>query len=141
MTAKAAQRSIRERLQSGPKLKVEPLDWPGYERVWIRELNGEDRDRAQTTITDASQGFDAPGWRGRLSALYLCEEDGTRSLDPIEDGPWLNRQLPAEMLDRIIGRGGELSASNAQAVEAAKANFQPAPSDASTSDSPATSGE
>lgn len=131
-------RSLRERLREGRGLKIEPVDFPGFDRVWVRELTGSDRDRiAQITRNSGADTFETDGWRGRVLAVHLCNEQGEHELDPIEDGPWLN-ELPGGLIDAIIAKSNEINALDAKAVEAAKENFPDVPSDDSISESSET---
>lgn len=136
----AARGSLLERLRAGRALRIEPVDFPGFDRVWVRELSGADRDRIARIQGQTPGTFDEDGWRGAAVAIHLCNEQGERELDPIENGPELN-ELPSAFLDAIIQKSNEVNGLTPQAVEAAKENFGPAPSSGSTSSSPNDSGE
>ena len=130
---------LRERiLHGGRKLRIEPVETEYMGTVYVREFTGRDRDRAQEMTRRIDDAVIGPGWRGRLVALFMCAPDGSAVFDPIEHGDELNA-LPAIFLETIIDAGNKLNALSAAAIDQAKENFNDGPSDASTSDSPATS--
>jgi hypothetical protein len=132
---------LRERiLRGGRRLKIQPVETEYMGTVWVREFTGNDRDRAQAMTRKIDDAIIGPGWRGRLVALFMCAEDGSAIFDPVEHGEELNA-LPALFLETIIDAGNRLNALSAAAIDEAKENFSDGPSDASTSDSPATSAE
>lgn len=128
---------LRARIMAGRKPRVEPFDTVTAGRVYIGELTGTDRDRAQAIAAEIKDAFSGPGWRGRMAALFLRDAEGNRLFDPIEDAERLN-QLPSNFLEAVIDKGNEVNALTREAVEAAKGNSNAAPSGDSTSDSPAT---
>lgn len=139
--AEAPASDLIDELFSGPSLRVAPVDHPGRKRVWVREFNGVDRQRLFRVLREVPDATEALYQDGYLAALYLCTEAGDRYLDPVEHGPRLATEMSIGFLRAIVEKGEQISALTQEAVAGAKANFEPTPSDASTSDSPATSGE
>jgi hypothetical protein len=133
---KAVEISLRDRIL-GPAarpLRIIPVDTDHAGRVYVKEFSGADRDRAQALARKNTDAFEGGGWRGRLAAMYLCDEQGNRVFDPIEDADELNA-CPAVFLEQVITAGHDISGLAPAAVEAAKENFPDTPSDESTSES------
>ena len=114
--------SVRDLIVGVPAPTAESLELDGLGTVYVKELSGIERDRLEKEMRDSKIDTDAPGWRARLAAIYLCDEDGDRvfSLDS-NDLDILNTK-PQSLLDAIIIAGNKLNKYGPKEIEQAKGN-------------------
>ena len=70
--------SVRDLIVGVPAPIAEPLELDGLGTVYVKELSGIERDKLEKEMRDSKVDTNAPGWRARLAAIYLCDEDGDR---------------------------------------------------------------
>lgn len=113
--------SVRDLILNAHAPTVEKLEIDNLGTLYIRELSGMERDRLEKDLKDNKIDPDAPGWRARLAAMYLCDETGKRIFNIKEDIALLSEK-PQSLLDAIIVAGNKLNKYGAKEIDAATGN-------------------
>ena len=121
--------SLRERILAQSAPRVEPVEIAGLGKIFVRELTGVERDAIDQLVRGDKDAFSKAGWRGRLAAMFLSDEQGVRIFDPAADDDVAALNAKAStFLDRVIEAGNNASALGQAGVDQAKENFPESPS-------------
>lgn len=107
--------------------------------IYVRQISGQERDSYERATYEESKK-DERNVRARFVKLVACDERGNPLFNHEYDAQVLGTTC-AHALDVIVDAGYELNGMNTTAVEAAKKNSNPTPTDASSSGSPGTSSD
>lgn len=117
----------REELLKKDKFKIERVDFPNGDHVFVRQMSSKTKDMLESSIlkkvtkngkVDFEQ--DLTGFSAKLAALSLCDENGNLLLS-LKDADLLADNKPAEMIDLISAKAGSLNGISVEAkVEAVK---------------------
>lgn len=111
-------------------------EWGGA--VYVRTLTAGERDAYESSCVKVGKGGKVEpsllNARGRLAALAICDEKGSRLFDD-DDANELGRKN-ARALDRVCEVAKRLSGMGEDSTEQAEKNSESAPSGGSSSDSP-----
>ena len=117
----------REELLKKDKFKIERVDFPNGDHVFVRQMSSKTKDMLESSIlkkvtkngkVDFEQ--DLTGFSAKLAALSLCDENGNLLLS-LKEADLLADNKPAEMIDLISAKAGSLNGISVEAkVEAVK---------------------
>jgi hypothetical protein len=129
----------REELLKKEQFKVERIDFPNGDFVFVRQMSSKMKDALENSVlkkvvkngkTDFEQ--DLTGFSAKLAALSLCDEEGNLLLS-LKDADLLADNKPAEMIDRISTKAGILNGISVEAkAEAVKNSENDQPEDSSS---------
>lgn len=102
-------------LKAAP-LKTKKVKIKNLGEICIREMNGQERDTFEASITGEEGKANTRGMRARLVMLCLCDEDGHRLFPNDEDFDVVNGK-PASMLQEIADAIIELNGLKPEEVE------------------------
>ena len=129
----------REELLKKEQFKVERVDFPNGDFVFVRQMSSKMKDALENSVlkkvvkngkTDFEQ--DLTGFSAKLAALSLCDEEGNLLLS-LKDADLLADNKPAEMIDRISTKAGILNGISVEAkAEAVKNSENDQPEDSSS---------
>ena len=129
----------REELLKKEQFKVERVDFPNGDFVFVRQMSSKMKDALENSVlkkvikngkTDFEQ--DLTGFSAKLAALSLCDEEGNLLLS-LKDADLLADNKPSEMIDRISNKAGILNGISVEAkAEAVKNSENDQPEDSSS---------
>ena len=120
----------REELLKKEQFKVERIDFPNGDFVFVRQMSSKMKDALENSVlnkvvkngkTDFEQ--DLTGFSAKLAALSLCDEEGNLLLS-LKDADLLADNKPAEMIDRISTKAGILNGISVEAKAEAVKNSE-----------------
>jgi len=129
----------KEDLLKKAVFKVERVDFPNGDHVFVRQMSAKMKDDLENSVIrkvikngkiDYEQ--DLSGFSAKLAALSICDEAGNLLLS-IKDAVMLAENKPAEMIDLIATKAGELSGISTEArADAVKNSENDQPEDSSS---------
>lgn len=108
----------KDALLAKEKLGVERIEFENGDYCFVREMTGHERDSFENSMLKKNK--DTKGnvvsyetiledFRSKISAITLCEEDGTPLMEP-KDYVLLGKNMGAKRLDRIASVAQKLNA-------------------------------
>jgi hypothetical protein len=129
----------REELLKKEQFKVERVDFPNGDFVFVRQMSSKMKDTLENSILKKiTKGGkiefeqDLTGFSAKLAALSLCDEEGNLLLS-LKDADLLADNKPAAMIDLIATKAGVLNGISVEAkAEAVKNSESDQPEDSSS---------
>lgn len=120
----------RNALLKKEEFKVERVDLPNGDHVFIRQMSAKMKDDLESSIMkkvfkDGQFDFeqDFSGFNAKLAALSLCDETGALLLS-LKDAPLLAENKPSSMIDAIAVRVSALNEITTDAKASAVKNSE-----------------
>lgn len=120
----------RNALLKKEEFKVERVDLPNGDYVFIRQMSAKMKDDLESSIMkkvfkDGQFDFeqDFSGFNAKLAALSLCDETGALLLS-LKDAPLLAENKPSSMIDAIAVRVSALNEITTDAKASAVKNSE-----------------
>ena len=106
----------RKKLLEKEKLEVVRVDLGDGDFVYVRQMNGEERDRFEQSLIRETKdntgniGYERSleNFRGKLAVFTICDEKGELLLKP-EDVTQLSQSMSARRLEKIVNVAQPLS--------------------------------
>jgi hypothetical protein len=133
----------REKLLQKDKLRIERVDLPDGDHVFVREMTGRLRDRWESSITKEVKNAQGrvidyershEDFRAKLLVFTICDEEGNLLLKP-QDAAKISASMSAGKMERIVNKAQKVNAISQEDRENLVKNSSGAQSDNSTSDS------
>lgn len=121
----------RAELLKKAQFKVERIDFPNGDFVFVRQMSSKMKDQLENSVLKRSIDKngqvqfeqDLSGFNAKVAALSLCDEEGNPLLS-LKDADLLAENKPAEMVDTISLKAGELNGISVNAKEEAVKNSE-----------------
>ena len=121
----------REELLKKAQFRVERVDFPNGDFVFVRQMSAKMKDQLENSVLRKSIDKngqvqfeqDLTGFNAKVAALSICDAEGVLLLS-LKDADMLAENKPAEMIDAISLKAGELNGISVNAKEEAVKNFE-----------------
>ena len=132
----------REALLKKQELQIEKVEFPDGTYVYVREMNGRERDLFERSLLEEVTERDGSvtykqsmnDFRAKISVNTICDENGVNLLRPT-DYRELSDNMSAAYLDKIATTAQKLNKMSGAEKEDVLKNSSPDQSDNSTSES------
>ena len=121
----------REELLKKAPFRVERVEFPNGDFVFVRQMSSKMKDQLENSVLRRSIDKngqvqfeqDLSGFNAKVAALSLRDEEGNLLLS-LKDADLLAENKPAEMIDAISLKAGELNGISVNAKEEAVKNSE-----------------
>ena len=128
----------RKQLLKKDKLKIEKVELPGGDHVFVREMTGRERDTFEQSLIkenkEAVGGIERSleDFRAKIAVVTMCDEQGNLLLTP-KDASVLSTSMSAAKLSEIANKASVLNAITQSDKETLVKNSEPGQDDSSGS--------